>query len=126
MLVGVNCVIGAVNQHGFEVNQRIARDSAVRGRLDDALLDGRAEILRDSAAENLVFKLEASAARQGLEDDFAISELAAPASLFLVASLNFGALRDRLFVWNFRWMKRDLYAVAFPELVNHRLNVKLA
>src|ERR1051325_5014598 len=126
MLVGVNRVIGAVNEHGFEIYQRVAGDSAVRSRFDDALLDRGTEVLRDCAAENLVFKLEAAAARQGLEDDLAIAELAAPAGLFLMASLNFCALRDGLFVGNFRRMKRDLYAVTFPELVDHRLDVKLA
>src|ERR1044072_6996782 len=119
MPVGVYCMVGAVHEHGFEINERVARDGAACRRVNDALLDGRAEILRNRAAENLVLEHEAFAARQRLEDDLAITELAAPARLLLVASLDFGALRDRLLVGNLRRVERDPYAVTLLQLVYH-------
>jgi hypothetical protein len=70
--------------------------------------------------------METRAALKRLEDDFAIAELSAPAGLFFVASLHFGARGDGFFVGNFRRVQRDLYAVASLEFVNDGFDVQTA
>ena len=61
-------------------------------RVDDALLDRRDVVARHHAAGDLVLELEAGAARQRLDLEHDVAELAVAAGLLLVAA----ALRDRL------------------------------
>ena len=126
VLVGVDRVVRAVDERHLEVDERVAGDGAVRRGLDDALLDGRAELLRDGAAEDLVLEDEAAAARQRLEDDLAVAELPAPAGLLLVAALHLGARRDGLLVGDLRRVERHLDVVAVLQLLDDGLDVELA
>ena len=108
MLVGVDVVIGTVDQLHLEIHQRIAGNrSRLRG-FDDAFLDCRAKLLRHGAAEDLVLENKTAAARQRLENNFAIAKLPAAAGLFLVTALHFGALRNRFLVGNLGRMQQSL------------------
>ena len=65
-------------------------------------LDRRDELARDRAAEDVVDELEVAAARQRLELDLAVAELAVAAGLLLVAAVRLGRRRDRLAVGDAR------------------------
>ena len=119
-------MVRAVNEDGLEVNHRVAGNRAALRGLDDALLDGGAELLRDGAAENLVLEDEAAAARQRLEHHLAVAELPAPARLLLVAALHLGARRDRLLVGNLRRVQSHFDVVAVLQLLDYGLDVQLA
>ena len=61
-------------------------------------LDRRDELPRDRAAEDVVDELEVAAARQRLDLDLAVAELAVAAGLLLVPAVRLGRRRDRLAV----------------------------
>ena len=102
----------AVDQPHPEVDHRVAGVVAVRRRLDDALLDRRPEVERDGAAEDLVLELELLAARQRLEDDLAVGELAAAAGLLLVAAVPLGGAVHGLAVGDLGRMEDEVHLVA--------------
>ena len=54
-------------------------------------LDGRDELTGDRAAEDVVLELEVAAARQRLDADLAVAELAVAAGLLLVPAVRLGA-----------------------------------
>ncbi len=102
----------AVDQPHPEVDHRVSGVVAVRRRFDDALLDRRPEVERDGAAEDLVLELELLAARQRLEDDLAVGELAAASSLLLVAAVPLGRAVHRLAVGDLGRMEDEVHLVA--------------
>jgi len=57
---------------------------------------GRHELPRDRAAEDVVHELEVGAARQRLDPDLAVAELAVAAGLLLVSSVRLGRRLDGL------------------------------
>ena len=59
----------------------------------DALLDRRDVLPRDRAAEDVVLELEVAAARQRLDPDLAVAELAVAAGLLLVPAVRLGRRR---------------------------------
>jgi len=62
----------------------------------DALLHGRDEVVGNDAALDLIDELEAGAARQWLDAQIDLAELAGAAGLLLVARVSLGIGRDRL------------------------------
>src|SRR5437879_5968505 len=98
----------------------------MRGGFDDSFFNRRTILLRHGATENLVFENESFAAWQRLENYFAVSELSAAAGLFLVTALHLSALRDRLFVRNFRRMQHHFNAVTLLQFLNDSFDVDLA
>ena len=66
--------------------------------LAHAFLDRRDELAGDRAADDVVDELEARAARQRLDAQVHLAELAGAAGLLLVAVVAFGRTRDRLAV----------------------------
>src|ERR1700694_4813171 len=95
-------MIRAVIQNDFEIHHRKSGKIPSRGRVLDALLHRGYEVLGNGATENVVHKLEFSAARQRLHLDLAIAVLTVSASLFLVASLHVGLAADGLPVRHLR------------------------
>jgi hypothetical protein len=93
---------------------------------DDSFLDRGTEILRDRTAKDLIDPFETGTRGQRFKDTFAISELSAPARLFLVTSLDFYLLRDRFLVRNFRRMQCDLDVISLFEFLDDSLDMKLA
>ena len=85
-----------------DVDDWIPRFDARLQRLFDAVLNGRDELARDGAADDLVLKLEAGAALQRLDVKLDDAELAAAAGLAHEAPLGVGGLSDRLLVGHFR------------------------
>src|SRR5918999_762926 len=98
---------------------------AARHRLLDPLVDCGAEALRDDAADDLVHELIALVARNRLEDDVAVAELAAAARLLLVAALRARLLPDGLQVRNARLVKLDVHPEAALDPFDRNLDVHL-
>ena len=92
---GVDVVIGAVRQIDGEVDDREAERS-LHHPVADALLDRRNILLGHDAAGDRVGEGEACAARQRLDLDDDVAELAVAARLLLVAAADLHRLADRL------------------------------
>ena len=89
-------------------------------------LDRGHVLSRDRAAEDVVDELEVAAARQRLDPDLAVAELAVAAGLLLVAAVRLGGGRDRLAVGNPRRLELDLDAEAPFQLRDGDLDMELA
>src|SRR6185503_8872008 len=126
MFVGIDRVIRTIDQLDLEIHERIAGDGSLRRRLDNSFLDCRSKLLRHRATEDLVFKNKPATTRQRLKHTLAIAKLSATASLFLVSTLDLRALRDCLFVRNFRRMKSYFHAVTLLQLLDNRFDVQLS
>ena len=85
-------VLAVVDDHAH-VLERVAGDGAAVQHLAHAFLDRRHELAGDGAALDLVDELEAAAARQRLDAQEHLAELAGAAGLLLVAMVAFGAGR---------------------------------
>src|SRR6185436_12784022 len=94
-------------------------------RLLDALVDRGPEALRDDPADDLVHEFVAFVARERLEDDVAIAELATAAGLLLVAPLRARLLADGLEVRHARLVEIDVDAEAPVKTVDRDLHVHL-
>ncbi len=88
---GVDGVVGAVDQRHLDVDHGEA-ERPVLERVDDALFHRRNVVARHHAAGDAVLELEARVARQRLDLQHHVAELAVAAGLLLVPA----ALRDRL------------------------------
>src|SRR4029079_2835810 len=93
--VGVHGVIRAVEDRRLEVDHWVAGQEATRACVLDAFLDRRDELARNGATEDVVLELEVAAARQRLDADLAIAELAVAAGLLLVPAVGLGRRGDR-------------------------------
>src|SRR6185369_15853272 len=100
-LLAVDAVMLAVVDHYPHVDHRIAGDGAGGEHFAHALFHGRDELARNRAALDLVEELEAAPARQRLDAQVDLAELAGTAALLLVP------------VVAFRW-RRDGFAVGDP------------
>src|ERR1700694_4421634 len=80
-LVGVDLVVGTVDQRRLDVDHGEARQHAAVERLDDALLDRGVVFLGNRAADDLVDELEALARLIWLDVDLGVAVLAATAGL---------------------------------------------
>ena len=96
--LGIDRVVLAVVDRDAQVLHRVAGDEARLQHAAHALLDRRDELVRDRAALHLVDELEALAARQRLDLEEHLAELAGAAGLLLVPAVAFGARRDGLAV----------------------------
>jgi hypothetical protein len=83
-------VVGPVVEDGLEVDRRITGENALLAGFLEPLLDRGDEVARNGPAEDLVLELEILAARQGLELDPGVAELAPAARLLLVPALDVG------------------------------------
>ena len=99
-------VIRAVDQRHRQVDHLEAERSVLE-RIDDAFLDRRNVIARHYAAGDLVLELESGAARQRLDLEHHVAELAVAAGLLLVAAALLDRLLDRLPVADARPPRRD-------------------
>ena len=126
VFVGIDRVIRAVDQLHLKIDQRITGDRAAGSGFNNSFFDRGAKLLRNGAAENLVFENKPSPRGNGSKTHFAIAKLSAAAGLFLVTALDFGALRDRFFVRHLWRMKRHFDAVTLLQFLDDCLNVKLA
>ena len=72
-------MVRAVVHRDAEVDHRVAGQVAARPRVLDAFFHRRHELARDRPAEDVVDELEVRAARQRLDLDLAVAELAVPA-----------------------------------------------
>ena len=95
-LLRVDRVVLAVVDGDAHVLQRIAGEEAVVEHPAHALLDRRDELVGDRAALHAVDELEALAARQRLDLEEHLAELAGAAGLLLVAAVALGARGDGL------------------------------
>ena len=84
-------MVRAVVQRHPDVDDGIAGEDALVQRLAHALLDRGNVLARDDAADDLVDELEAAAARQRLDLEPRVAELAAAAGLLLELALRLGA-----------------------------------
>src|SRR5438046_2242281 len=99
---------------------------APRPRVLDALFDRRHELSRDGAAEDVVDELELRAARQRLDLDLAVAELAVASGLLLVPAVRFGGGPDRLAVRDARRLQVHVDAEPALQLRHRDLDVQLA
>ena len=83
------------------------------------------KFLRDRAAEDFVGEFELAAARQRLQANPAIAELAVAAGLFLVAALHVGPAANGFAIGNFGRMQLDVHAVAFLQAADDDFDVLL-
>src|SRR5581483_11373995 len=122
----VHRVVAAVDERHADALHRRTRELAVRERLLDALVDRRAEALRDDASDDLVDELVPRRALDGLDLDVAVTELAASARLLLVAALRARLLLDRLDVRHARLVQLHLDSEARLRTRHRDLDVHLA
>ncbi len=125
-LVRVHIVVGTVEHRDAKIDHRVSSQVATRPRVLYAFLDGRDELARDRAAEDVVHELEVGAALQRLHANLAVSELTVAAGLLLVTSVRFGRCLDRLAVGNARRLQVHVHAEAALELGDGDLDVQLA
>ena len=84
-------MVGAIGQRHRDIDHREAERTMLES-VDDALLDRRNVISRHHTAGDLILELETRAARQRLDVEHHVAELAMTAGLLLVSA----ALRHRL------------------------------
>src|SRR5258708_775634 len=123
---GVDLVVRAVVELDLDVDDGVAREHAAVHRLADALLDGRNELLRDGAADDLVLEDEARPALARLEPDEHVAVLAAPAGLLGVLVLGVDLLRDALAIRDFGLADVRLDLELAPQAVDDDFEVELA
>src|SRR5947207_15766584 len=114
-----------VEQLHFEIDHRLA-ERAFLQVIDQPLLDRWNEVSRHHAAHDLVDEAEARAARQGLDLDLDVGELAVAAGLALVARMLGGAGLDALAIGDARRRSVDRDVVAAGELVDRYPEMQLA
>ena len=83
------------------------------------------ELPRDRTAEDVVDELEVAAARQRLELDLAVAELAVAAGLLLVPAVRFGRRGDGFAIGDARQLQVHFDAEAALQLRHRDLDVRL-
>ena len=119
-------MVRAVEDRDAEVDHRKAGEIAAHARFLNALFHRRNELARDRAAEDVVDELEVRAARQRLDLDLAVAELAVAAGLLLVAAVRLGRRLDRLAIRDARRLEVDVDAEAPLQFRDRHLDVELA
>ena len=122
----IDVVIRAVVNGTLEIDHRKAREKAVGGRFHDSLFHRGNEIARNGAAENFIGEFELAAAREGLQANPAIAELAVAAGLFLVPALDFGPATNGFAIRNLRRVQLHVDAVALLQTADDDFDVLLA
>src|SRR6266568_4227099 len=122
----VDLVVAAVGDLDLEVHHREARQDAALHGLDDALLDGADELLRDRAPDDDVLEFEALARLLRDEAQPAVTVLALAAGLADVAALRLHRLGDGLAVGHLRLADVRLHLELAEHAVYQDLEVELA
>src|SRR6185312_15140875 len=118
----VDGVIGAVDQRHREIDHGKAKRPGFE-EIDDALLDRWNEIPRHHAAADAILEKKTRTARQGLDLEHDVAELAMPAGLALVAAaLRRGSL-DGLLIGDLWTVGVELQAVFRRELLHRDLQM---
>src|SRR6185312_6850765 len=91
---GIDGVVGAVDQRDLDVDHLKAERALLEG-LDAALLDRGNVVARHHAAGDLVLELEARTARQRLDVEHHVAELAVAAGLLFMTPTLLDWLLDR-------------------------------
>jgi hypothetical protein len=126
-LARVDVMVGAVDELHVHVDDRVAGEDARLHRLLDAEVDGRDELLRDLAADDLVHELVALARVRRLGVDDGVAVLAAAARLPDEPALNLlDRLADRLAVRDLRTADVRVDVELALEAVDDDLEVQLA
>lgn len=102
-------MIGSIQQGGFEVHQRIARNHAHGRRTFDASFHTRNELPRNGATGNLTFEAEAFTIGQWFDAQRDLRKLTGAPILLFIALVEFLGLRDRFTIGNlgFAYANRD-------------------
>ncbi len=116
----------AVVDRDLDVDHRVAGDRAAGQHLAHALFHRRDELPRDDAALDRVDELEAGAARERLDAQEDLAELARAAGLLLVPMVALGRRRDGLAVGDARRRGVDLEAVPVLQPLEQHAQVQLA
>ena len=116
----------AVVHDDAHVLQRVARDRAFAQHLAHSFFYRGNELVGNRAAHDLVDELEARAARERLDLEVHLAELARAAGLLLVAAMAFGRARDGLAIRNARRVRLDVHAVPLGHALEHHAQVQLA
>src|SRR5690606_24497973 len=124
-LLAVDTVVLAVVDGHADVLQRVSGDGAAGHDLAHALLDRGNELARDGAALDLVGELEAGTARQRLDAQEHLAELAGAAGLLRVAVMTLGLAGDCLAIGDARWPGLDLDAVSVFQPSQHDPQVEV-
>src|SRR4051812_8599559 len=101
-------MIGAVIDRDPEVDHRIAGQESTGARVLNPFFDRRHELPWDRAAEDIVDEFEVAAARQWVQLDLAVAELAMTTSLLLVPAVRFRRRLDRLAIRNARRLQEHV------------------
>src|SRR5262245_35029534 len=101
-----------------DIDDRRAGERAALHGGDHSLLDRRNVLVRDHATLDLVDELESLTARQRLEPQMHLAELAAATRLLLVAVLALRLGLDRLAIRHLRAAQHDLDAEALPHAID--------
>src|SRR3981189_3275669 len=107
-------MVGAVGQLHRHVDPREAERPMLEA-VDHALLDRRNVVARHHAAGDLLLEREAGAARERLDVDHNVAELAMTARLLLVPATLGDRFADRLAVADARGATLDRHAEAIGE-----------
>ena len=108
-------MVAAVQQGGLQADHRITGQHTLFCGQTNALFNGREEVLRDTAAEDLFLKDDLLAVA-GLEVDDDIAELAMTAGLLLMTALLLAGLADGLAVGDAGSLQADLDAELVLQL----------
>ena len=108
--LGIDRVVLAVGNHHLDVLQAITRQRPLLQQLQHTLADGRLELSGNRPAEDVPAPLQRrlAAARQRLDFEVDLPELAGAAGLLLVAVVALRGNRNRLAVRNLRRLGGDI------------------
>ena len=119
-------MVRTVEHRHAEIHHGEAGEIAAHACFLDALFDGRNELSRNRAAEDVVDELEVRSARQRLHLDLAVAELPVAAGLLLVPAVRLRCSLDRLAVRNARRLQVDVDAEPALELRDRDFDVQLS
>ena len=118
-------MIFAIEQDGFNADDRKAGEQAVFGRFDKAFFNGGEIVFRNGSAENRLFKdIGIAATRPESHLDDAIETAAA--GLFDIAARGCRFAFDRFAVGNFRSGNIDLNAEDIFDALQNIVEVRVA
>ena len=125
-LLAVDAVVLAVDHRHPHVDHRVAGDHAGFHRQPHAFFDRRDELARDRAALDHVDELEARTARQRLDLQMHLAELAGTAALLLVAELRLRRRADGFAEGDARRRGIDLDVIGLAQPFQQHPQMQLA
>ena len=118
-------MVAAVQQGRLQADHRVARQHALLDAFLEALFDRREEVLRDRAADDLLFE-DQPVGIAGLELDDDVAVLAVAARLLLMLALDLDRLADGLAVGDGRGIEEDFDAELAFQLRDGDVQVLVA